>query len=71
MRHPREPRAYGRREFLQRSAVAVLGASSAGSLLAACGDGEESASPGGGTGAGDGGTQTDAPFALARRDNPV
>src|SRR5918999_3082689 len=70
MRHPREPRAYGRREFLQRSAVAALGASSAGSLLAACGGGEESASPGG-TGAGDGGAQTGAPFELARRDNPV
>ncbi|MGH3092142.1 MAG: ABC transporter substrate-binding protein [Gaiellaceae bacterium] len=73
MRHPREPRAYCRREFLQRSAVAALGVSSTGSLLAACGGGEESASPGGGTGAGGDGAagQGEAPFELARRDNPV
>ena len=36
MRHPRESR-YGRREFLGRSAVGIVGLSSLGSFLAACG----------------------------------
>ncbi|MGH2449831.1 MAG: extracellular solute-binding protein, partial [Candidatus Limnocylindria bacterium] len=70
MRHPRDPGAYGRREFLQRSAAAALGVSSASSLLAACGGDEGGASPGG-TGGGNGGGSGEAPFELARRDNPV
>lgn len=70
MRHPRESGAYGRREFLQRSAAAALGVSSAGSLLAACG-GDETGAPAGGTGEGNGGGAGEAPFELARRDNPV
>jgi spermidine/putrescine transport system substrate-binding protein len=37
--HPRESR-YGRREFLGRSAVGVIGLSSLGTLLAACGGGD-------------------------------
>jgi spermidine/putrescine transport system substrate-binding protein len=68
-RHPREPRGLDRRQFLQRSAVAALGVSGAGTLLAACG-GEE-ATPAGGTGAVDTVTPEDSPFQLARRDNPI
>ena len=37
--HPRESR-YGRREFLGRSAVGVVGLSSLSTLLAACGGGD-------------------------------
>ena len=54
--HPRESR-YGRREFLGRSAAGVIGMSSLGTLLAACGGGNGSSS---------------APeLQLARPDNPV
>jgi len=54
--HPRESR-YGRREFLQRSAVGAFALSSMGTLLAACGSGDSS------TGA--------VELHLARPDNPV
>jgi spermidine/putrescine transport system substrate-binding protein len=40
--HPREPRRYGRREFLQRGALGALGLGLAPSLLAACGGGSGS-----------------------------
>jgi nitrous oxide reductase len=60
--HPREKRGLDRRQFLGRSAAAVLGASGAGSLLAACG-GDEGPAAGEGT---TGRTET-APFELARR----
>jgi hypothetical protein len=40
--HPRESR-YGRREFLGRSAVGVVGLSSLSTLLAACGGGNNGA----------------------------
>ena len=67
--HPREPRGFDRRQFLQRSAAAALGLSSAGTLLAACGGDETTRA--GGTGAADTVTPEDSPFQLARRDNPV
>jgi spermidine/putrescine transport system substrate-binding protein len=35
--HPREPRGFGRREFLERGALGFLGLTAAGPLLAACG----------------------------------
>jgi spermidine/putrescine transport system substrate-binding protein len=55
--HPRESR-YGRREFLQRSAVGAFALSSFGTLLSACGGGEES-------------TFKPPELQLARPDNPV
>jgi spermidine/putrescine transport system substrate-binding protein len=64
MRHPREPRGFGRQEFLRRSAAAAIGLSSAGSFLAACGGDDED------TGGGSQRPQQ-APFELARRDHPV
>lgn len=68
-RHPREPRGFDRRQFLQRSTAAALGFSSVGAFLAACGGDE--ATPAGGTGGSDTVTPEDSPFQLARRDNPV
>jgi spermidine/putrescine transport system substrate-binding protein len=53
--HPRESR-YGRREFLQRSAVGLFALSSRGTLVSACGAGNDSGS---------------ADLVLARPDNPV
>jgi spermidine/putrescine transport system substrate-binding protein len=55
--HPREPQRFGRREFLERSALGALGLTVAGPLLAACGGGN------GGNGA--------VELPLARPDNPV
>ena len=42
--HPRESR-YGRREFLGRSAVGLVGLSSMSTLLAACGGGNAEFTP--------------------------
>ncbi len=56
--HPREPRGLGRREFLERGALGVLGLSIAGPLLAACGGGDDS-------------TFRPPELQLARPDNPV
>ena len=55
--HPREPRGYGRREFLQRGAFGLLGLTAAGPLLAACGGSKNSFTP--------------PTIQLARPDNPV
>ena len=41
--HPREPRGFGRREFLERSALGALGLTFVGPLLAACGGGDDAA----------------------------
>jgi spermidine/putrescine transport system substrate-binding protein len=68
--HPRERRGFDRRQFLQRSAAAALGLSSAGTLLAACG-GDDGATGTPQTGSGATPPAEDAPFALARKDNPV
>jgi spermidine/putrescine transport system substrate-binding protein len=65
MLHPRDRRGLSRREFLQRSAGAAFGLSSASAILAACGGGDTS-----GLGGATGGT-TSAPFELARPDHPV
>jgi spermidine/putrescine transport system substrate-binding protein len=43
--HPRERRSYGRREFLERGALGLLGLTAAGPLLAACGGSEGSFKP--------------------------
>lgn len=69
-RHPREPRGLDRRQFLQRSAVAALGLSGGSAFLAACGS---DTSPLADTAGADTQAQTteDAPFQLARHDNPV
>jgi spermidine/putrescine transport system substrate-binding protein len=60
--HPREPkgfgRGFGRREFLERSALGVLGLTVAGPLLAACGGGDD-------------GAFTPPDLKFARPDNPV
>jgi spermidine/putrescine transport system substrate-binding protein len=55
--HPREPRGFARREFLERGALGVLGLTVAGPLLAACGGGNGSYKP--------------PDLDLARPDNPV
>jgi spermidine/putrescine transport system substrate-binding protein len=54
--HPRESR-YGRREFLGRSAVGIVGLSSLSTILAACGGAQNGSSA--------------ADLQLARPDNPV
>jgi spermidine/putrescine transport system substrate-binding protein len=54
--HPREPRALGRREFLERGALGLLGLTAAGPLLAACGGANGSSA---------------TELQLARPDNPV
>jgi spermidine/putrescine transport system substrate-binding protein len=63
--HPRDRNGLDRRQFLGRSAAAVVGLSGGASLLAACG--------GNGGNGGDGGAAktTTAAFELARRDHPV
>src|SRR5690242_18026526 len=55
--HPREPRSYGRREFLERSMLGVLGLTVAGPLLAACSNKNSAFTP--------------PALQLARPDNPV
>jgi spermidine/putrescine transport system substrate-binding protein len=55
--HPREPRSFGRREFLERGALGFLGLTAAGPLLAACGSKNGSFTP--------------PALKLARQDNPV
>ncbi|HSK17111.1 MAG TPA: extracellular solute-binding protein [Gaiellaceae bacterium] len=67
-RHPREPRGFDRRQFLQRSALAALGLSGGSAFLAACGS---DTSPLADTAPGETQSAEDAPFQLARRDNPV
>jgi len=62
-RHPREAGSFRRRVFLERSATAALGLSAVGPLLAACGSGENGATPGA--------TGAAADLQLARQDNPV
>jgi spermidine/putrescine transport system substrate-binding protein len=62
-RHPREAGSFSRRVFLERSATAALGLSAVGPLLAACGSGENGATPGA--------TGAAADLQLARQDNPV
>ncbi|MGH3114848.1 MAG: hypothetical protein ACRDOP_15410, partial [Gaiellaceae bacterium] len=49
--------------------MTALGLSSAGTLLAACGQDDETGTPQTGSGATP--PAEDAPFALARKDNPV
>ena len=56
--HPREPRGFGRRKFLERSALGALGLTFAGPLLAACGGGDDAAF-------------RPPDLQLARPDNPV
>lgn len=56
--HPREPRGFGRREFLERGALGALGLTIAGPLLAACGSGDD-------------GSLKPPGLTLARQDNPV
>ena len=55
--HPREPTAFGRREFLERGALGLLGLTAAGPLLAACG--------------GDNGAFQPPELQFARPDHPV
>jgi spermidine/putrescine transport system substrate-binding protein len=55
--HPREPRGFGRREFLERSALGALGLTIAVPLLAACGGSSNTFKP--------------PALKLARPDNPV
>ena len=55
--HPREPRSFGRREFLERGALGFLGLTAAGPLLAACGSKNGSFTP--------------PDLQLARQDHPV
>jgi spermidine/putrescine transport system substrate-binding protein len=55
--HPREPRGFGRREFLERGALGFLGLTVAGPLLAACGTKNGAFQP--------------PDLKLARPDNPV
>lgn len=77
MRHPRERRGLDRRDFLRASAATALGLAGSGSLLAACGGSGGSATPTSTTPATGSDTTPattgggDAPFQLARPDNPV
>jgi spermidine/putrescine transport system substrate-binding protein len=61
--HPREPRAFARREFLQRTALGAFGLTIGPTLLAACGSG--------GDGGGGGSSASGNTIPLARPENPV
>jgi spermidine/putrescine transport system substrate-binding protein len=75
--HPKQPRTYGRREFLRRAAAAGIAVPSVSAILAACGKGAPTSvatSPSGAAAAsnkyGTGGIGG-APYPLARQTAPV